>query len=125
MSWKETSKLTGANCSVRAGWLRRGWRACHDRRLTSGRCGISTPFGRPVDPEVNITYARSSAVPVRVGLPADIPSMAARSASTLTTGTMASANLCANAALVTQITAPLSFTMNCSRSSGSVESSGE
>ncbi len=124
MSWNETSKLTGANCSVRAGWLRRWWRTCQDRRLTSERCGIATPFGRPVDPDVNITYARSFAVPVRVGFSADIPSMAARSASTLTTGTRPSVKLRANATLVTHITAPLSFTMNLSRSSGSVESSG-
>ena len=53
VSWKATSKLSEANCRVRAGSRARpSSRRCQASRLASGRCAIATPFGCPVDPEV-------------------------------------------------------------------------
>ena len=40
--------------------LNPGSRVIETSRLTTDRCVISTPFGRPVDPDVKITYAKSS-----------------------------------------------------------------
>ena len=36
-------------------------------RESAERCSTSTPFGRPVEPEVNITYIRSAPEPAQGG----------------------------------------------------------
>ncbi len=55
ISWKCTSNDSGANCRVRAGLPSRGCDACQVIRFASGRAPIATPFGLPVEPEVNST----------------------------------------------------------------------
>jgi hypothetical protein len=52
ISWKETSKESEANWSVRAAAPSPHRSTCHRSRLESAPWGIATPFGRPVDPEV-------------------------------------------------------------------------
>lgn len=42
----------GTNCRVRAAGFACGRRNCHSIRLVRARCGIHTPLGWPVDPEV-------------------------------------------------------------------------
>src|SRR3569832_869805 len=52
ISWKETSKLTGANCRVLASLETVVFCSCHKIRLVRGRCLIATPLGFPEDPYV-------------------------------------------------------------------------
>ena len=35
-----------------------GWRFIENKKLITARCSTCTPFGRPVEPDVKITYAR-------------------------------------------------------------------
>ncbi len=55
ISWKDTSKLSGANWAVTPPVTPLGMRFCQATSRASDRCGIATPLGRPVEPEVNST----------------------------------------------------------------------
>ena len=55
ISWKLTSKLMGANWSVRSPALHTLVRSCHWIRLVSGAWCMATPLGRPVLPLVKST----------------------------------------------------------------------
>ena len=48
----QASKLKDANCSTRLSCDTANRSACACSRLATPRCGTSTPFGRPVEPEV-------------------------------------------------------------------------
>jgi hypothetical protein len=52
ISWNDTSKLSEENWSVRAPGPSREFRPCHVMRFTRGWCGMATPLGVPVEPEV-------------------------------------------------------------------------
>ena len=52
ISWNDTSKLSGANCSVRAVGEIFAFKTCQEMRLTRARWPMATPFGTPVEPEV-------------------------------------------------------------------------
>ncbi len=60
-SHTDTSKVAGGSSAGPRRPPSSGWCPCiHSSRLTIPRCEIATPFGRPVEPDVNSTYARSS-----------------------------------------------------------------
>ena len=57
LSWVQirgdyTSKLDGVFCSTRSSGVRPYSACIHSSRLTIARCGTTTPFGRPVEPDV-------------------------------------------------------------------------
>ncbi len=80
----EASKEMGASCSHTSSGPKCAKSVLSTNRDTA-RCGTPTPFGRPVLPDVNITYARFSP-PTRVGgLSSDWRVMTAHSVSTHTT----------------------------------------
>ena len=53
ISWNDTSKLMLEYCRTRAAGRNERRASCQSMRLAIARWGISTPFGRPVDPDVN------------------------------------------------------------------------
>src|ERR1022692_2921574 len=53
----ETSKLNEVEASTRDSPPRPKAATAHQTRFTTLRCGTTTPFGVPVDPDVLITYA--------------------------------------------------------------------
>ncbi len=82
-------------------------------------CSMPTAFGRPVEPEVKMTYARSRGSGVWCGAPASGSASSTRS----TRGPSAPASSAVAASVMTQASAA-SSAMNRSRSSGSAGSSG-
>ena len=55
------SKLIVVIASSRSCSLKPGATRIDAMKFATARCGICTPLGRPVEPEVKITYAVSSA----------------------------------------------------------------
>ncbi|MQY32007.1 hypothetical protein NRB56_76210 [Nocardia sp. RB56] len=53
-SHTETSKVAGVFCRTVSDSSRSYSSCIHTRRFTIARCVITTPFGRPVEPEVKI-----------------------------------------------------------------------
>ncbi len=73
------------------------------------RCETATPLGRPVEPEVWMTYARwSGSRPARSGFVSGRPAHAASSASKRTTGTSHPSNRAADEPCARIATGPLS-----------------
>ncbi len=70
-SWVEASKAIGECSSTRA-WCPVAYTLCAARSATF-RCVTTTPFGTPVEPEVNITYALWSGWTDTAGSPAEPP----------------------------------------------------
>ncbi len=52
ISWKAPSKLKAANWRVFQPGPASECRDCQSSRAASGRCGMATPLGTPVEPEV-------------------------------------------------------------------------
>src|SRR5690606_16841388 len=52
ISWKETSKVIGLNCSVFVLTVAVEFSACHKSRFDKERWFMHTPLGLPVDPDV-------------------------------------------------------------------------
>ena len=56
------------------------------KKFATLRCSISTPFGRPVDPDVKIMYARLLAVAVLLTFSARVPDCSSPESSTSISG---------------------------------------
>ncbi len=67
-SHTDTSNDSGVLCSTRSSGASPNVSCIHSSRLTIARCETPTPLGRPVEPEVKITYASESGC-TRVGAP--------------------------------------------------------
>ena len=59
-SHTDTSNVTGVFCSTLSCSVRRYSSCIHNSRLTMAAWLTATPFGRPVEPEVKMTYAVSA-----------------------------------------------------------------
>src|SRR6185436_13553817 len=88
------------------------------------RCGTSTPLGRPVEPEVYITYAAASGSAAIAGASAGSAAIAAASASTRTTRAAWGGRGSARDDFVTSTGTAVSASMKASRSAGYDGSSG-
>src|ERR1051326_2885713 len=99
--------------------------ACaHCSSATVLRCSIPTPFGRPVDPEVQITYASASGGLTRAPRPALSRPNCSRSWSSHSGLPATCGSPAPNSDSLTITCAPLSSSINCSRPAGYLGSSG-
>src|SRR4051812_3362997 len=80
-SHTDTSNTTGVFCNNTSCSVN-GYRFCiHASRLMTECCSITTPLGRPVDPEVNMIYAAAWLLMLSIGF-RDMISSHTRSRST-------------------------------------------
>ncbi|GHG96604.1 hypothetical protein GCM10012319_61200 [Comamonas sp. KCTC 72670] len=114
----EASKEMGASCSHTSSGPKRAKSVPSTNRDTA-RCGTPTPFGFPVLPDVNITYARlSPPVPTPTLLSGCLAMSASHSVSTLTTNSPPDATSSASRSWATSTATPASRFIHASRSSG-------
>src|SRR6185436_6142184 len=66
----DASNVTGASCRNTSSGPNSAYPG-PKRSLITPRCVTSTPFGSPVDPDVYVTYARSSRTTPPPGVPSD------------------------------------------------------
>ncbi|GAA4680601.1 hypothetical protein GCM10023197_41270 [Gordonia humi] len=124
-SHTDTSKVIGVFCSTRSA-AEIGWSASiHARRFTTARWLTVTPFGRPVEPDVNNVYAASSAASGRSRtvsvIGATEPSTGVEAS---TTSARVSPAGTASRSATSTIAAPAVVSMYSMRSSGRSESTG-
>ncbi len=122
----EMSKVTGALCTSLSTEDTSRSSALHSRWFTMPRRCTMAPLGLPVDPDVKITYARSSAAP-RAGASA-FGASSAPSSTTTSTGLPAASTISAASARwassTTRRVAPLSVSSAAMRVTGAATSSG-
>ncbi len=117
ISWNEASKLRVENWSVRVPVSYPGCACCQARRFASVRCGTPTALGRPVEPEVKMTYISvSSDAPAR-GSSSGMAAISAASRSTHT-ATVSAGKRPRSDSSVTTTEAPASSSISRRRSSG-------
>ena len=99
--------------------------AVAQQNATTLRCETTTPFGRPVEPEVNSTYAAlSGRAPVRVGRTVSGGAGSAAGSGTGTSARPESASAARPASSTTATRAPASATNSCCRRTGWASSIG-
>ncbi len=124
-SHTEASKPNGVLCSMRSCGSRPNSRCAHIRWLANPPCVTTTPFGRPVEPDVYITYAACSGPGTSPATgSADLASPSAAASAPSSTTASPSGNSSANSDRVITHTGRQSASMSPTRSAGYSGSTG-
>ncbi len=101
-----------------------GSRAIDRRKFTTAPCETATPFGRPVEPEVKMTYATSEAVARAFTRPAGAAAISSASASRHTSEARCAGSSPESVDVVTRRPGAASSRMSARRSFGNAGSRG-
>lgn len=133
ISHTETSKVYGVLRMTRSAWPSGNIDCSHCMQFPTAACGIITPFGPPVEPEVNMMYARSPgpgrraaapALPASSGGTPVRPATTPSASLTVRTGRSPCANVERRSSSTSSTVAPPVVSRCRRRAGGSVGSSG-